>query len=109
MDPAEKARLEHEAILTQCEPQACLRGEPPRFGGVEWNSAQIMNALAEYVTEERRDKIASVVAGRTRHLAVVVEGLVNTGNVSAVMRTAEALGFARFSRNRLSGGDLQSF
>jgi len=96
MDPAEKARLDHEALIAQCQPQACLRGELPCFGGAPWTSQGIVDALAEYVTDDRKAKIASVVAGRTRHLTVVVEGLVNTGNVSAVMRTAEALGLLDF-------------
>jgi tRNA (guanosine-2'-O-)-methyltransferase len=45
------------------------------------------------MTERRLERIRSVVAERTRTVVPVVEGLVNTGNVSAVMRSAEALGY----------------
>lgn len=53
----------------------------------------VLRILHPYVSEERRARIESVVAGRTRTVATVVEGAVNIGNVSAVMRTAEALGY----------------
>src|SRR5690606_35515254 len=41
-------------------------------------------------------RIREVVGSRRKNVAVVVEGLTNTGNVSAVMRSAEALGFLPF-------------
>jgi len=96
MDPAEKARLDHDALIAQCRPQECLRGDTPNFGGRCWTPDRVVETLSEFITEERKEKIAAVVGGRTRHLAVMVEGLVNTGNVSAVMRTAEALGLLDF-------------
>ena len=57
---------------------------------------QVIEILAPYLTEERRSRIDVVLAGRTYGVVPVVEGLINTGNVSAVMRTAEALGFQAF-------------
>ena len=57
---------------------------------------EVIEALSPWVTEERKSKIDEVVAKRTRTVVPVVEGLVNTGNVSAVMRTAEALGLLDF-------------
>jgi tRNA (guanosine-2'-O-)-methyltransferase len=53
---------------------------------------RIIEVLAPFMTERRRRRIRTVVAQRTRTVVPVVEGLVNTGNVSAVMRSTEALG-----------------
>lgn len=53
---------------------------------------EIFNSL---LTEDRRDRINNVIDGRSLALLPVIEGLVNTGNVSAVMRSAEALGCTR--------------
>lgn len=53
---------------------------------------RIIELLAPLMTEQRRARIRTVVAQRTRTVVPVVEGLVNTGNVSAVLRSTEALG-----------------
>lgn len=55
-----------------------------------------MRRLAPFLSAERRERIEAVLDERTYAVATVVEGLANSGNVSAVMRTAEALGFQRF-------------
>ncbi len=65
-------------------------------GGRRLPPAQILETLAPHLTEARRARIDAVVARRTYGVMPVVEGLVNTGNVSAVMRTAEAMGCQRF-------------
>ena len=57
---------------------------------------EVEQVLAPLLSEERKARIENVLEGRTYHIAPVVEGLVNTGNVSAVMRTAEGLGFQPF-------------
>jgi tRNA (guanosine-2'-O-)-methyltransferase len=54
---------------------------------------RIIQLLAPFLTDRRRSRIREVVAQRTRTVVPVVEGLVNTGNVSAVMRSTEALGY----------------
>ena len=61
-----------------------------------WSADYVIKVLGEILSEDRCQRIAEVVEGRTRSIATVVEGIVNTGNVSAVMRTAEALGFQDF-------------
>ncbi len=58
--------------------------------------AQIIDILTPYLTPARIERLASVVAQRTKTVVTVIEGLVNLGNVSAVMRSAEALGFNHF-------------
>jgi len=57
---------------------------------------EVIRVLGPVLTTERKERIERVLRGRTRSVATVVEGVLNTGNVSAVMRTAEALGFQDF-------------
>ncbi|HEY8271670.1 MAG TPA: RNA methyltransferase [Pseudobdellovibrionaceae bacterium] len=56
----------------------------------------ILEHIGPLLTAERRQKIDRVVAGRNFETAVVLEGIYDRGNSSAVMRTAEGLGFANF-------------
>lgn len=51
--------------------------------------------LAPHISEQRRSTIESVLDRRTENVAVVVEGMVDLGNVSAVMRTADGFGVQR--------------
>lgn len=69
------------------------RFEGLRLGGRRIEPGEIVEALAPALSAERRERIETVLNGRTYSVATVVEGLANTGNVSAVMRTAEGLGF----------------
>ncbi|HNR32416.1 MAG TPA: RNA methyltransferase [Candidatus Hydrogenedentes bacterium] len=62
-------------------------------GGAAYSAAEIIRVIGEYLTPERRARIAAVVAERTRSVVPVLEGLYDHGNVCAVMRTAEALGY----------------
>ncbi len=66
------------------------------FGGRTFDADEIIAALSDLLTPERRARIEDVLDGRTCRVATVVEGLINMGNVSAVMRSAEALGFQPF-------------
>jgi tRNA (guanosine-2'-O-)-methyltransferase len=88
---------EHDPAAARDEMQALLSGggegeAMPEVGGRRLAPAQVIEQLRAHLTARRRERIAEVVAGRTKRLVPVVEGLVNTGNVSAVMRSAEALG-----------------
>lgn len=56
----------------------------------------MIERLRPYLTEQRIERIQGVVANRSRKVVTVIEGLINLGNVSAVMRSAEALGFFEF-------------
>jgi tRNA (guanosine-2'-O-)-methyltransferase len=51
------------------------------------------DALREFVRPERQARIDQVIAGRTRDIAVVMDGTHDLGNIHAVVRTAEGLGF----------------
>lgn len=70
--------------------------EPFAFGDTQLAPERIIELLRPHMRERRLRRIRSVVAERTRTVVPVVEGLANTGNVSAVMRSAEALGYQDF-------------
>lgn len=56
----------------------------------------VMQTIWPLLTEERRQKISRVVSGRCFDIAVVMDGIYDRGNVSAVLRTGEGMGFANF-------------
>lgn len=56
----------------------------------------VLKYIGPMLTPERCQKIDRVVAGRNFDTAVVLESIYDRGNISAVMRTAEGLGFANF-------------
>jgi len=53
----------------------------------------VVNFLSPFVSDERQARIEQVIAGRTYTVTPVVEGVHDMGNISAVMRSAEALGY----------------
>lgn len=57
---------------------------------------EIIETLGPLLTSERKNKIAQVVKERTYSVSVVVENLHDRGNISAVMRSAEAFGLVDF-------------
>ncbi|MEM1349069.1 MAG: RNA methyltransferase [Myxococcota bacterium] len=62
--------------------------------GEHFTADEVLEALGETLSSERRQAIDQVVEGRTFEVTVVCEDLYDLGNVAAVMRSAEALGFA---------------
>lgn len=54
----------------------------------------VWELIGPMLTSERQTKIAKVAAKRNFGNAVVMEGIYDRGNISAVMRSAEAFGFA---------------
>ncbi len=73
-----------------------IEEDPFTFGEIRVPPERIVELLRPHMRERRLRRIREVVAGRTRTVVPVVEGVVNTGNVSAVMRSAEALGHQDF-------------
>lgn len=67
--------------------------EPFEIGGRQFSAAEVVGRLAPKIRRERRERIAEVISGRTASVAVVLEDLYDRGNISAVLRTAEALGY----------------
>jgi len=68
--------------------------DPLAVDGVEYPVATILDTVGPLLTEVRRARIAEVVAARTYTVAPVLEGLYDRGNVSAVLRSAESIGYA---------------
>lgn len=60
------------------------------------SSAEILQKIWPMLTPDRQKKIENVVAKRCFSIPVVLESIYDRGNISAVMRTAEGLGFTNF-------------
>ena len=60
------------------------------------NYSVILEQIGPLLTDHRKERIDQVVDHRNFSTAVVLEGIYDRGNISAVMRTAEGLGFANF-------------
>ncbi len=56
----------------------------------------ICQELLTRITSQRRERLLSVIRFRTFNVAPVLENIYDHGNVSAVMRSAEAFGFINF-------------
>ncbi len=56
---------------------------------------KVLEHIWPLLTDERRKKIERVVQGRCFSNVVVMEGIYDRGNISAVMRSAEALGLGQ--------------
>lgn len=61
-----------------------------------FSAQMIIDTIGPLMVGPRRERIEQVVARRSYTIVPVLEGLYDRGNVSAVMRTAEALGFQAF-------------
>ncbi|KAL4582026.1 hypothetical protein LXL04_006563 [Taraxacum kok-saghyz] len=57
------------------------------------SSQEVLEAVDPSLMELRKDRFINVVNNRTYSVCMVVEGLSDPGNVSAVFRSADALGF----------------
>ena len=67
--------------------------DPIAVGEREYTASQILDALKDQLTANRRARIEATIQSRIFGVAPVLDGLYDRGNVSAVMRTAEGLGF----------------
>lgn len=75
------------------DPQEFRAGPLFTIGRRTYTARMVIDALSPCLTEARLARIAAVAAGRTRTIVPVTEGLYDRGNVSAVVRSAEALGY----------------
>lgn len=66
--------------------------QPGHFADV----SEIEKHIWPLLTSDRQSKIERVAAHRCFDISVVLEGIYDRGNTSAVMRTAEGLGFSNF-------------
>lgn len=62
-------------------------------GDARYSAETVLRVLDAYLSDERRARIERVVATRAFGVVPVLEGLVDPGNVNAVLRSAEGLGF----------------
>lgn len=53
---------------------------------------KVIEYLSKFVTDNRKSRIDSVLADRTRYVTVVLEDICNTHNASAVIRSCECFG-----------------
>ncbi|MFO7975620.1 MAG: RNA methyltransferase [Candidatus Hydrogenedentota bacterium] len=71
----------------------CPHTEPFDIHGEPFSANEILRVLDPHLTEKRKRRIAEIVSHRTYSVVPVLEGLYDFGNVNAVLRTAEALGY----------------
>jgi tRNA (guanosine-2'-O-)-methyltransferase len=62
-------------------------------GGRQFSAAQILELLAPQLTGERQERIRIAAENRTCNVVPVLENIYDRGNISAVLRSAEAMGF----------------
>lgn len=63
------------------------------YGGRTLNAAQLLELLAPHLTDDRQERIRTAVEHRTCNIVPVLENIYDRGNISAVLRSAEAMGF----------------
>ena len=68
--------------------------DPLPFAGGAVAAARVLEVIGPTLTLARRERIERVVAARTCAVVPVLEGLSDAGNVAAVLRSAEGLGYA---------------
>ncbi len=65
------------------------------MGSHTYSHEEVLNALGPLLTEERVSRIAQVLEQRSFSFVPVLENIYDRGNISAVMRSAEAFGFCK--------------
>ncbi|MGZ3724134.1 MAG: TrmH family RNA methyltransferase [Bdellovibrionales bacterium] len=64
-------------------------------GALKVSCEDVIRLLGPHMTEVRGERMAEVLKYRSLHIVPVLENIYDRGNVSAVMRSAEAFGFLR--------------
>lgn len=64
-----------------------------KIGPKVLSAQQVIDVLAEFLTPERQARVSKVVEERTYAVVPVLEDIYDRGNTSAVLRSAEAMGF----------------
>ena len=71
----------------------CSYTTPQSVGGIQFSANDIIDRLEPFLATERIQRLRETVQHRTYTVVPVMENLYDRGNVSAVIRTAEALGY----------------
>lgn len=58
-----------------------------------YDSVEVIEKLSAFLTVERKAKIDEVISRRTRSFIPVMEKIFDQGNINAVIRSAESMGF----------------
>ena len=82
LEPYSKSRIQWE--------------EPFCLGETQLTAEEVISLAAPQLTELRRQRLSQVVEHRFLSFAPVLENIHDQGNISAVMRSAEAFGFINF-------------
>jgi len=64
-----------------------------KVGALEIKAAAVLQLASAYLTPERQARIQAVVSERTYSILPVLENIYDRGNVSAVLRSAEGMGY----------------
>ena len=64
--------------------------------GKRYSVSEIIERLSPLATEDRLERMKQIICQRTLNIAPVLENIYDRGNISAVMRSAEAYGFMNF-------------
>jgi len=63
------------------------------YAGRKFSAQEILSLVAPFLTPERQERIRRAVEGRTCDVVPVLENIYDRGNISAVLRSAEAMGY----------------
>lgn len=66
-----------------------------QFNGEIYDSGDVIETLGPYLTDERRGKIYATAKKRTFNFIPILEKIFDQGNINAVFRSAESMGFQR--------------
>lgn len=68
---------------------------PERFAlaGRDLSAEHVLKLLDPFLTDERKERIRVAVRSRTCNVVPVLENIYDRGNISAVLRSSEAMGF----------------
>jgi len=89
---AQNADLTQNGVRVNAQ-DLCPHREPFVFNGQSFTAREVIEALWPLMTEHRRQRVLEIIANRTYTIVPVLEGLYDRGNVSAVLRSAEAMGY----------------
>lgn len=66
---------------------------PIHFDGLDYDPETVIERLLPFISEDRQRRIAEVLSRRTYAVVPVLEGVHDAGNVNAVLRSSEGLGY----------------
>lgn len=88
--------------------QAVTWSDSIHIDGLQISANRIIEVLGPMMTEERHARLSDVVGKRSLNLVPVLENIYDRGNVSAVMRSAEAFGFLKMCLVDLPGARFKA-